>query len=133
MNTPVNPAPLPPAARVLRFEHSNAPLASRRQYHRRLLRNGFSGASLLAAGLLSGMVGYHCFERLGWLDAYLNAAMILSGMGPVTTPVTTGGKLFAGAYAIFSGVAFLTTVGIFLAPVVHRFLHRFHLEQRRED
>ena len=103
-----------------------------RRYHRRLLRNGFFGVSLLAAGLLLGMMGYHYIENLGWLDSYLNAAMILSGMGPVTTPVTTGGKLFAGAYAIFSGVAFLTTVGIFLAPVVHRFLHRFHLEERNE-
>ena len=132
MSEHVPPGTSAPAARVLRFEHSSAPLASRRQYHRTLLRNGLVGACLLAAGLLVGMAGYHHFEQLSWLDAYLNASMILSGMGPVTTPVTTGGKLFAGAYAIFSGVAFLTTVGIFLAPVVHRFLHRFHLESRNE-
>ena len=68
-----------------------------------------------------------------WLDAFANAAMILSGMGPLDPLKTAGGKLFAGFYALFSGVAFLTTVGILLAPVVHRALHKFHLEERSLD
>ncbi|MFI5335408.1 MAG: hypothetical protein ACHQ5A_01400 [Opitutales bacterium] len=132
MPEPTPPGPTAPPSRSLRFEHRNAPLASQSHFYRRLFRNGLIGLGLLAAGLAVGMIGYHHFEHMGWLDAYLNAAMILSGMGPLASPQTTGGKLFAGAYAIFSGVAFLTTVGIFLAPVVHRFLHRFHLENRHE-
>ena len=67
-----------------------------------------------------------------WIDALLNASMILSGMGPVNELRTTGGKIFATCYAIFSGVAFLSIVAIFLAPAIHRFLHRFHLEAERE-
>ena len=74
-----------------------------------------------------GMVGYHHFEVMSWLDAFLNASMILSGMGPVDRPKTTGGEVFAGCYALFSGVMFLTTVGIFLAPIVTRIAHRLHL------
>ena len=74
------------------------------------------------------MVGYHSFERLSWIDAFANAAMILSGMGPLAPLTTTGGKLFAGFYALFSGLALITIAGVVFAPVVHRFLHRFHLE-----
>jgi len=73
-------------------------------------------------------VGYHCLEQLPWIDAFLNAAMILSGMGPVATLQTNAGKLFAGCYALFSGIALITILGIIFAPVVHRFLHKFHLE-----
>jgi len=74
-----------------------------------------------------GVLGYHWFEGLSWLDAYLNAAMILGGMGPVSEIHTAGGKLFAGTYALFSGVVFLVAMSILLAPVVHRAMHRFHL------
>ena len=74
------------------------------------------------------MAGYHFLERLPWLDAFLNASMILSGMGPVGELKTTAGKIFAGCYALFSGVAFLTSIGLIFAPVFHRFLHKFHLE-----
>jgi hypothetical protein len=74
------------------------------------------------------MLGYRAFERMSWLDAFLNAAMILGGMGPVSPLQTAGGKFFAGCYAIFSGVVFITMAAVVLAPVVHRFLHRFHLE-----
>jgi hypothetical protein len=76
------------------------------------------------------MGGYHFIEGLPWIDAFANAAMILSGMGPLDPIKTAAGRLFAGVYAIFSGVAFLSTVGILLAPVVHRSLHKFHLESR---
>ena len=78
------------------------------------------------------MWGYWYFESLSWLDAFLNAAMLLGGMGPVESPQTPGGKLFAGIYAIYAGMVLLVTAGIFFTPVVHRFLHRFHLEQHGE-
>ena len=112
------------------FEHRHEPLLPRRDYYRRLLQHALIGLGLLTAGLLVGMAGYHFLEGLSWLDAFANAAMILSGMGPLDPIKTAAGRLFAGIYAIFSGVAFLTTVGIVLAPVVHRFLHKFHLESR---
>jgi len=110
------------------FEHKKDQLLPRPVYFRRLLRHAALGVGMMLACLGLGMLGYHHYEHLSWIDAYANAAMILSGMGPLASPVTTGGKLFAGTYAIFSGVAFLTTVGVLLAPVVHRSLHKFHLE-----
>jgi hypothetical protein len=76
----------------------------------------------------TGIIGYHYFENLSWIDAFANAAMILSGMGPLTTLQTESGKLFAGCYALFSGLAFIVIIGVVFAPVVHRFLHKFHLE-----
>jgi len=92
----------------------------------------------VAVGLVTfslgiGTLGYHTFGELPWIDALLNAAMILTGMGPVNTMTTAAGKLFAAAYALFSGVAFLTIVGVLLAPLVHRFLHHFHLEIEEEQ
>jgi len=74
------------------------------------------------------MVGYHVLERLSWLDAFLNAAMLLGGMGPMAAPVSEGGKLFAGLYALYCGLVVLIVAGIIFAPVAHRILHRFHLE-----
>jgi hypothetical protein len=74
------------------------------------------------------MLGYHVFGSLHWIDALLNASMILTGMGPVDPMQTVAGKLFASCYALFSGIVFITTAGVLLAPVVHRVLHRFHLE-----
>jgi hypothetical protein len=86
------------------------------------------GALVLAGCLGLGVAGYHLLEGLGWVDSYVNAAMILSGMGPLDPIKTTAGKLFAGSYSLFSGVVFLTTVGFFLLPILHRLLHKFHLE-----
>ena len=82
----------------------------------------------MAGSLALGMLGYHFLARLTWLDALVNASMILTGMGPVDQMTTVGAKLFASFYALFSGVAFLTIVAVLLAPAVHRFLHRFHLD-----
>jgi len=104
------------------------PLLPRRVFYRRLARNAVMGIAVLAFSLGIGMAGYHAFEHQPWLDAFLNAAMILSGMGPVATLQTVAGKLFAGCYAIYSGIALISIMGIIFAPVVHRFLHRFHLE-----
>jgi hypothetical protein len=78
------------------------------------------------------MAGYAYFERLGWRDAFLNAAMLLGGMGPVETPITPGGKIFAGCYALYAGLVFIVTTGIMGAPVVHRLLHQFHWERDDE-
>jgi hypothetical protein len=78
--------------------------------------------------LALGMVGYRLFEGMSWLDAYLNAAMLLGGMGPVGELHHPAGKIFAGLYAMFSGLVLLVSVGVLLAPLFHRFLHRFHLD-----
>ena len=83
-------------------------------------------AILMVGSLVIGMAGYQYFEALGWRDAFLNAAMLLGGMGPVETPQTSSGKLFAGLYALYAGLVFLIVAGILFAPVVHRLLHRFH-------
>ena len=83
-------------------------------------------SGFVAVSLLIGMAGYAHFEGLGWRDAFLNAAMLLGGMGPVETPQTPGGKLFAGLYALYSGLVFLVTAAILLAPALHRLLHKFH-------
>ena len=86
------------------------------------------GLGLVIVSLAIGMAGYHGYEGLPWIDAFLNAAMILSGMGPLLQPATEGGKLFAGIYALYSGFAVLVIAGFMFGPIVHRFLHRFHLE-----
>ncbi len=108
-------------------------LLPRPLYYQRLARSLLSGLGLIAFSLLVGMLGYHYLENLSWLDAYLNAAMILAGMGPVAPVTTTAGKLFAGTYAIYCGIALLTTAGLILTPVVHRSLHKFHLEWDRDN
>ena len=79
-----------------------------------------------------GVLGYHYFNELSWLDSLLNASMILTGMGPIDAMKNDGAKWFASIYAIFSGVAFLSTVAVFLSPIVHRFLHRLHLDEDKE-
>jgi hypothetical protein len=107
------------------------PLPPPREFLRRLLTSASWGLGLVILSLAVGMAGYHGYEGLSWLDAFVNAAMILSGMGPLMSPATTGGKIFAGMYALYSGFAVLAIAGIILGPVVHRFLHRFHLEGGR--
>lgn len=94
----------------------------------RLIRHGIIAASLIAFSLGIGMVGYIVLDHLSVVDAFLNASMILGGMGPVAPIITTSGKLFAGFYALYSGLVFLVVAGLLLAPVVHRVLHRFHWE-----
>jgi hypothetical protein len=92
---------------------------------RRILRNLVIGSAVMLLSLSIGMIGYSHFENMTWVDAYVNATMILSGMGPVDVLHTEGGKLFAGTYALFSGIIFLVVIAIIIAPVFHRFMHKF--------
>ena len=110
------------------FEHRTQHLLSRFEFFLRLLRTGLGAIGLILLSLLIGATGYRVFEHLSWLDAVLNAAMILTGMGPVDRVQTTGGKIFATCYALFSGVIFLTLAAILFAPIIHRLIHSFHLE-----
>jgi hypothetical protein len=103
-------------------------LAPRRQFLARMARSARIALGLVAVSLFVGMLGYHALEGMSWIDAFVNASMILSGMGPVGELHTQGGKLFAGLYALYSGLALLTISAVLLAPVIHRFLHRFHIE-----
>jgi hypothetical protein len=115
---------------VTGFEHKHQALLPRGVFYRRLGRAGAVGIAIIVFSLAVGMAGYHFLEKLPWLDAFVNASMILSGMGPLGELHTSSGKLFAGCYALFSGIAFLTSVGVIFAPVFHRFLHKFHLETK---
>jgi hypothetical protein len=117
---------------VTRFEHRSHPVASRRKFARRMMFAIFLWLVLTFVGLAIGMAGYAYFEGMSVVDAYVNAAMILSGMGPVSELKTTGGKIFAGSYAIFSGLIIIIATGFILAPVFHRVLHRFHVETTGE-
>jgi hypothetical protein len=110
------------------YEHRTEPLLSRRAFLARLALHGAAAMGLIFGSLTLGAIGYHTTESLPWLDAVLNAAMILTGMGPVNQLHTVGGKLFATGYALFSGVAFLAIAGLLVAPVGHRILHTLHLE-----
>jgi hypothetical protein len=114
------------------YEHRHAPLAPRAVFLRRLGEVVALSAGLVVASLAVGMWGYQHFEHLAWRDAFLNAAMLLGGMGPVETPVTPGGKLFAGFYALYAGLILLVSVGLMLTPVLHRLMHQFHLEEGTE-
>ena len=110
------------------YEHVSQPVARLPRYLRRQLRSLTVGLVFLAVALFSGMLGYHHLVGLSWVDAYENAAMILAGMGPLAAPATTAGKIFAGSYALFSGIAVLAIAGVIAAPLVHRFLHRLHAD-----
>jgi len=110
------------------FEHPSKPLIPRHEFIIRLVAVSFVGVVSLAIALGIGMAGYHFFEGLPWIDAFANAAMMLSGMGPLTPLNTYDGKLFAGLYALFSGLTFITVVGVVLAPIIHRLFHRLHIQ-----
>jgi hypothetical protein len=109
------------------YEHHRQPLVPREVFLRRLLRHGGIALALIAGSLLLGVLGYRFIAGLGWVDAIENAAMILGGMGPISPLSTDAAKLFAACYALFSGIVFLVGVGVLVAPVLHRFMHRFHL------
>ncbi len=110
------------------YERKDHPLLSRKEFARRMVIHGGAGLALLIFSLALGMIGYWYYEDLGWRDGFLNAAMLMGGMGPVNAPATNGGKVFAGLYALYAGLVFLVAASLALAPVVHRIMHKFHLD-----
>ena len=115
------------------FEKKHHAILPLRLFWRRLLKHVmFSGVIVLGA-LVVGMAGYHWVAGFSWIDSLLNASMILTGMGPVGELKTSAAKLFASAYALFSGLVFVTIMGITIAPVLHRFLHKFHMDEEAEQ
>jgi hypothetical protein len=118
---------------LMDFEHRRHPLLSRRRFVGRMLTAIGLWVGITVVGLVIGMAGYAAFEGMSAADAFVNAAMILSGMGPVGELKTTAGKIFAGCYAIFSGLVIVIATGFVLAPIFHRVLHRFHVESGKGD
>ncbi len=115
------------------FEHRSRQLLSRPAFLRRQAHYAVLALGIIGASLLVGMLGYHELEGLAWIDAFVNAAMLLGGMGPIGELHTDAGKFFAGFYALYCGVVLLLSLGVLFAPVIHRLLHRFHLELEEQD
>ena len=113
---------------LVALEKLTEPLATRAEYAGRLLKSMLFGALMVILTLWIGMAGYHYLENLGWLDSFVNATMIMSGMGVVAVPMSDSGKLFAGSYALFCGLVLIVATAIAFTPVIHRFLHRMHVE-----
>ena len=113
------------------FEHRKEKLLPRPAFYRRLAIYALISLGFIVVSLLAGILGYRCFEGMSWIDAFVNAAMILGGMGPVGELHSNAGKLFAGLYALYSGLIAIIAVGFLAAPIFHRFLHRFHVEVDR--
>ena len=122
----------PPSGGLFGFEHRKHPLLPWPDFVRRMLVSLALGVAVVGGSLAVGMAGYHHFEGLDAVDSFINAAMILSGMGPVDAMQTDAGKLFAGFYALYSGLAVLVTIGLIFAPLIHRMLHRFHADDSDE-
>jgi hypothetical protein len=114
------------------FERRHDKLLSRNRFFKRLIKYSLISLGIVAFSLLIGMIGYHQLEGLSWVDSFLNAAMLMGGMGPVSGLHSEAGKMFAGFYALYCGMVLLISVGIFAAPILHRFLHHFHLESEKK-
>jgi hypothetical protein len=110
------------------YERKKQPLLSRRQFFYRLSYNLALSLSVLAVSLVIGLLGFHYINDSSWIDAFHNACMLLGGMGPVVDMTNNSAKAFSSVYAIFCGVIFITNIGVLLAPVIHRIMHRLHLE-----
>jgi len=108
-------------------------ILSKRDFAKRMLRYFMFSSILMIFSLGIGVVGYHITADLGWIDSLLNASMILTGMGPVDRLTNDSAKVFVSFYSLFSGVAFLSTVGIFFSPIAHRLLHMLHVENKIEE
>jgi len=121
------------SAGITSFERRRQRLLSRRRFAGRLLMAIGLWCMLAVVGLAIGMAGYAGFEGMSLTDSYVNAAMILSGMGPMGELKTAAGKIFAGSYAIFSGLLLIIATGFVLAPIFHRVLHHFHVESQQQD
>jgi hypothetical protein len=114
----------------LRYETQGQRPISTAQFRGRVLRHAFGAVFFLTLSIAIGMIGYIAFEHMNALDAFLNTAMLIGGMGPVNPPVTPAGKLFAGFYALYAGLVFVVSVAMILAPVFHRLLHQFHWDDK---
>ena len=117
---------------LFKFDYKTAPMASGLTFAGRMFTNLLAALIIVALALAVGMYGYQETEGMAWIDAFLNSAMLLGGMGPVDLPKSAGGKLFAGVFALYSGLVFLIAAGLLLAPVMHRVLHKFHWDADRE-
>jgi hypothetical protein len=117
----------------LRYERKNEPLVSRAVFLRRLGRNALVALSIIGVSLVVGMLGYRTLEGMAWIDAFLESAMLLGGMGPIHAPMSSAGKIFAGVYALYSGILVIGTAGIILAPLFHRVLHSIHVESDEDE
>ncbi|MEO7176179.1 MAG: hypothetical protein ABIV51_09790 [Saprospiraceae bacterium] len=115
----------------MKYEKYSQPLVPVQVYALRVLNNILFATVVIAIALAIGVIGYHHFGQLPWVDSLLNASMILGGMGPVDLLKTDAAKVFASMYALFSGVVFLTVVALTIAPILHRFLHRLHIEENQ--
>lgn len=115
------------------FERKTEALLPLPSFVRRVIYSLLLAFCIVSVALAIGVLGYHSYAGLSWLDSILNASMILTGMGPVAIMSTTAAKLFASAYALFSGVVFLSAVALVLSPIFHRILHKFHLDESDED
>ncbi|MDD5261498.1 MAG: hypothetical protein PHD76_06570 [Methylacidiphilales bacterium] len=115
------------------FEHRHQKLISKQEFALRIFKNLVVALAMMFAALLVGVLGYHHFAKFSWVDAFLDASMILGGMGPVGELHSDSAKLFASFYALFSGIFFIGIAAVLLAPLVHRFMHRFHLETEEEE
>jgi hypothetical protein len=115
------------------YESRRDPLLPRPAFILRLLRNAAAALGIVGFSWGLGMAGYRIFEGMSWLDAMLNSAMLLGGMGPTSELHTSGGKIFASFYALYCGLVLIMAVGVLFAPVFHRFIHKFHLEEDEEE
>lgn len=114
------------------FEKLTQKVAPKPKFYKRVLKSLLYALSIIAFSLFIGMLGYHYLENFNWIDSFLNASMILSGMGPANPLTSNEGKIFAGIYALFSGIIFLIAIAIILAPLFHRFLHKLHVDEEKE-
>jgi hypothetical protein len=110
------------------FEHKDKPILPKSEFYKRQVIFILYALALLSFSLGIGMIGYKVFTGMKWIDAFYNASMILTGMGPIDPMPTNAAKVFAGSYALFSGVIFLSTVAVMFSPIVHRFLHLMHVD-----
>jgi hypothetical protein len=115
------------------FEHHKQPLLPLGVFLIRVTKHFGFALLIIFVALFIGVLGYHAFEGMSWVDAIVNAAMILGGMGPVSELHTNAGKLFAAAYALFSGLGFIVIIGVLFAPFIHRFFHKLHLDAETNE
>lgn len=115
------------------YENKKQKLISVKRFRGRIMYAVYIDMMLISVSLLIGVLGYHFFNNLSYVDSFMNASMILGGMGPVDPLISDAAKIFAGCYALYSGIAFLTSFAILITPVYHRFLHKFHLEEKEDE